>query len=90
MTCKFVLKFIIREKWLVDNELKKGVAQTSIKICFVCFFAHQLLCISYFDFVMNVTVWMVSQTCLWCCHKLKNTGKKITAKLQFIWENESN
>ena len=29
MTCKFVLKCIIREKWLVDNnELVKVVAET--------------------------------------------------------------
>ena len=36
MTCKFVLKCVIREKWLVDNnELVKAVAETfSIKICF--------------------------------------------------------
>ena len=36
MTCKFVLKCITREKWLVDNnELVKAVAETfSIKICF--------------------------------------------------------
>ena len=36
MTCKFVLKCIIREKGLVDNnELVKAVAETfSIKICF--------------------------------------------------------
>ena len=37
MACKFVLKCIIREKWLVDNnDLVKAVAETfSIKICFV-------------------------------------------------------
>ena len=35
MTCKFVLKCIIREKWLVDNnDLVKAVAETfSIRIC---------------------------------------------------------
>ena len=35
MTCKFLLKCIIREKWLADNnELVKAVAETfSIKIC---------------------------------------------------------
>ena len=38
MTCKFVLKCIIREKWLVnDNELIKGVVEIfSIMIGF-CF-----------------------------------------------------
>ena len=42
MTCKFVLKCIIREKWLVDNnELIKAVAETfSIKICFYFFFEY--------------------------------------------------
>ena len=39
MTCKFLLKCIIREKLLVDNnELIKAVAEAfSIKICFVLY-----------------------------------------------------
>ena len=45
MTCKFVLKCIIREKGLVDNnELVKAVAETfSIKICFVFVFVFVFL-----------------------------------------------
>ena len=42
MTCKFVLKCSIREKWLVDNnELIKAVAEIfSVKIAFVFSFYY--------------------------------------------------
>ena len=85
MAFKFVLKCIIREKWLVDNELIKGVAETfSIKtrICFV--------------FSLNTLVVLWMQLYEWC-HKYVfdvviscKIEKKNYCKLQFIWENESN
>ena len=84
MTCKFVLKCIIREKWLVNNnELVKAVAETfSIKICFVFVFF-----VFFFEY-LKLYEW---------CHKYVcdvaikcKIPEKNYYKLQFIWENESN
>ena len=65
MTCKFVLKCIIREKWLVDNnELVKAVAETfSIKICFLSLSALlyilyiYILYISYY-FILYIYIYI--------------------------------
>ena len=56
MTCKFVLKGIIREKLLVDNnELIKTVAETfSTKIFFFFFFEY--LVYKYILFIIKIFI----------------------------------
>ena len=62
MTCKFLLKCIIREKWLADNnELVKAVAETfSIKICSLSLSTLLYIYIIYIYILLYIYILFIS------------------------------
>ena len=90
MTCKFVLKCIIREKLLVDkNELIKAVAKTfSIKICFFLeYLTYMYVCIhTYIHTYIHIYIYIYTYIYIfigsswvhklfYCCHLFNNWCK---------------